>query len=283
MSENDHPTIPIRRPAGVPDFVLKATDVPQPKEKYPTELIPLATKGWFYPEGHPLANGSVELKQITAREEDILANQELIRKGKALDKLMESVIVDKSIRIDDILLPDKNAIFIAIRRLAYGDDYNVEIACPGCEKKNKVKINLGLLETKSFDFESYQKGQNNFTFKLPSSGTTITYKLLNQNDEAAIDAELSQLRKISKENSAELTTRLKYVITSIDGNPDRIVIRKFIEEKLSAKDSLALRRYMRENNPDVDMTFDFTCSECGHERRLDMPLGASFLWPDLES
>ncbi len=283
MADNTNQTIPLRRPTHIPDVVLKQmTDASQPKEKYPTEIIPLATKGWFYPEGHPLSSGDIELKQVTAREEDILANQDLIRKGIVLDKLMESVIVNKSIKIDEILIPDKNAIFISIRRLAYGDEYVVEITCPGCGRKNKTKINLSELKYREFDFDNYPKGQNNFSYTLPS-GIQITYKLLNQVDEKNIDAELAQLKKISKEASAELTTRMKYILTSIDGNNDRVSIRKFVEEKLTAKDSLALRRHIKENNPDVDMTFDFKCNECEAERRLDMPIGASFLWPDIDT
>ena len=285
MAENNNNQIPIRRQViNVPDFVTKQhTDVPQPKEtKYPTETIPLPTKGWFYPEGHPLSSGEIEIKQMTAREEDILANQELIRKGKVLDKLMESIIVNKSIRIDDILVPDQNAIFIAMRRLAYGDEYNVSVTCPNCMSQNNVKINLAELSYKKFNFEEYSKGQNNFSFKLPS-GVNVTYKLLTQVDEHSIESELTQIRKISKENTAEITTRIKYVLTSVDGNTDKTVVRRFVEEKLTAKDNLALRRYMREHNPDVDRSFDFKCSECNLERRLDMPIGASFLFPDIES
>ncbi len=282
MSENNQ-TIPIKRPVNVPDFVLKQpSDVPRKKEtKYPSEVIPLATKGWFYPEGHPLASGEIEIKQMTAREEDLLANQELIKKGKVLDKLMEALIVDKSIRVEDILIPDKNAIFIAIRRLAYGDEYNVSLNCPECDKKNNVNINLSTLEYKPFNFESYTKGKNSFHFKLPLSGVDVTYKLMNQIDEQAIESELSQIKKLSKENTGELTTRLKYIITALDGNPDRPAIRKFIEEILTARDSATLRKHMRENNPDVDMSFDFKCAHCELERRLDMPIGATFLWPDL--
>ena len=283
MSENNQ-TIPIRRPVvNLPDFIAKAqSDASQPKEKYPSEMIPLPTKGWFYPEGHPLASGEIEIKQMTAREEDLLANQELIKKGKVLDKLMESVIVNKSIKIEDIFVYDKNAIFVATRRLAYGDEYNVTVTCPECTLKNKVKINLSDLAYKPFDFDQYPKGKNNFTFTFPS-GVVITYKLLNQLDEQSIDTELLQLKKISKDNTGELTTRLKYLFTSIDGNPDKAVIRKFVDEKMTAKDSLALRRHLRDNSPDVDMSFDFHCSECETERRLDVPFGASFLFPDIDA
>jgi hypothetical protein len=274
-------TIPIKRPSVViPDFVTQSGLKIVQEPKYPTEIVPLPTKGWFYPEGHPLSVGEIEVKQMTAKEEDILANQDLIRKGKVLDKLLESLIVNKSIKTDDILIPDKNAIFIAIRRLAYGDEYPVSIICPSCGNENKVKINLAELSFKPFNFEEYPKGQNSFSFKLPS-GTEITFKILNQIDENAIDIEILNLKKISKESSSELTTRLKYLITSVDGNVDKNAVRKFVDTQLTAKDSLAFRKHIREFNPDIDMTFEFKCNECPLERRIDIPMGASFLWPDV--
>jgi hypothetical protein len=279
---SDNQTIPLKRPVNVPDFVLKQpTDVPQRSEsKYPTNIIPLPTKGVFYPIGHPLSSGEIELKEMSAKEEDLLANQQLIKSGKVLDKLMEALIVNKSIRTEDILIPDKNAIFIGIRQFSYGSSYPVTITCPQCSAQNKVDINLSELRYKPFDFDNHPKGQNNFSFKLPNSGIVVTYKLLNQLDEKSIDAELEQIKKINKENTAELTTRLKYLLTSVDNNSDRTVIRKFVEEKLSARDSLALRKHMKEHNPDVDMTFDFKCSDCNQERRVDVPINAGFLWLD---
>jgi len=275
-------TIPIRRPSvAVPDFITHAqSDASKQEAKYPTETIPLPTKGWFYAEGNPLSSGEIELKQMTAREEDILANQDLMRKGKVLDKLLESLIINKAIRQEEILVPDKNAIFIAIRRLAYGDAYPVTITCPQCAEANKVTINLANMKFKEFDFSKYPKGENSFPFRMPDSGKTVTYKLLNQLDEQSIDAELANLKKISKEASGDLTVRLKYVITSVDGNPDKTNIRKFIDT-LKAKDSLAFRRHIRENNPDLDRGFEFKCDNCSCERRMDMPIEASFLWPDL--
>lgn len=280
----DNQTIPIRRSV-VPGFVTQAaSDVPQKQDiKYPSEVIPLPTKGWFYPEDSVLSSGEIEIKQMTAREEDLLANQDLIKRGKVLDKLLEALIVNKSVKIDEILAPDKNAIFISIRRLAYGDEYPISVTCPQCSKQNKVSINLASLETNPFDFTNYTKGVNSFSFTLPTSNIAITYKLLTQVDELAIESELKELTKLSKEASKELTTRLKYVITSLNGDPDKMKIRKFIEDQLTAKDSFALRKHMRDNKPDIDMSFDFKCWECTFERRLDIPIGVSFLWPDIEA
>jgi len=271
--------IPLRKSSTV------TTPVPVVEEpKYPSEVIPLPTKGWFYPEGHPLTSGEIEVKQMTAREEDLLSNQELIKKGKVLEKLLETLIVNKNIKLDEILTPDKNAIFMAIRRLAYGDDYAVSITCPSCANQSKVNINLSELQYKSFDFESHQKGSNSFEFKLPN-GKVITYKILNGSDDTSIDAELNNLKKMVKDgNTPDWSTRLKYIITSVEGNTDKGFIRKFVDSsQLMAKDSFALRKHIRELMPDVDLTFDYKCENCNLERRLDIPMGVSFLWPDFES
>jgi len=279
MSDN---TVKIRRSPTAEEVVVQLQPVKQ-EEKYPTEHVPLPTKGHFYPLDHLLSIGTIEIKQMTAREEDVLANQELLRKGTVLDVLLSSLIVDKSINVKDILIVDKNAIMIAIRRLAYGDDYPISVSCPQCDVKNQVVINLGNIENKPFDLEGVQKGENSFAFKLPNSKKTITYKLLNQHDDDSITTELNNQKKISKDApSRELTTRLKYLITSVDGTTDKAYIRKFVDEELMANDSLALRTHFRDHNPDIDMSFDFTCHQCSYERRLGIPLGMSFLWPGVD-
>jgi hypothetical protein len=276
--------IPIRRPSvTVPDFIANAQIAQAQKEeqKYPTDTIPLPTKGWFYPEGNPLASGEIELKQMTAKEEDILANQDLLKKGKVLDRLLDSLIVNKEIKQEEILLPDKNAIFIAIRRLSYGEDYPVSVTCPACGTINKVHINLSTFKFRNTDFTGMTKGENSFVFTFPDCKKTITYKLLSQLDEQCIDAELNNLKKVSKEAVGDLTIRLKYIVTSIDNNPDKSAIRKFVDN-LKAKDGLALRKHFKEHNPELDRTIQFNCENCPFERRMDMPIEASFLWPDTD-
>jgi transcription elongation factor Elf1 len=277
----DNNTIPVTKqntqaPAAAPQ-VAPPAQVEQ-KLDFPVEYIDLPSEGYFYPTSSPLSSGRIQLKYMTAREEDILTNQNLIKKGVVLDELLKALIVTPNVKLEDILIGDKNAIFIAARRLAYGDEYPAKITCPKCGEENEVKINLGELKSKEFDFSKYTKGENAFSFQLPISKKTIVYRLLTHKDEGDIDAELKGLAKISKANTPEMTTRLKYSIVSIDGNSDRGVVKKFVDNML-AKDSMALRRYIRENTPDMDMTFDFTCSACGHNERMAMPLGVDFFWP----
>jgi len=276
MEENF--TVPITRP--------QAFQAPPPQQKqevtYPTEVIELPSQGHFYPLEHPLSSGKLELKMMTAKEEDILMSQNLIKKGIVLDKLLETLIVDKNIKLDDLLLVDKNAILVAARRLAYGDGYGpVEVTCPKCREKNQVTFNLGEIKNEEFDFDKYTRGENSFEFALPYSKKTIQYRILTHKDEHQIENELKANNKILKGSSSnEVTARLRSMIISVDGNSDRNYVKKYVETEMVSRDALALRQYIKKNIPDVDLNFNFTCGDCSHEERLGVPLTVQFFWPD---
>ena len=265
--------IPITRPT-------ISQPIPQNAQpKFPTEVINIPSKGWFYPLENPLSSGTLELKMMTAREEDILTSKNLIQKNIVLDKLLESVVINKAINLDEMFICDRNAAFFAIRRLAYGDQYEAMVTCGRCGKENPVSIDIGKMDNRPFDFDKYPKGENSFPFKLPFSGKEITFKLMAKKDEDAIEQELTGMAKISKDFTREITTRLSHVITSIDGNSERINIRKFVNNEMTSKDSLALRKHVRETMPDIDTRFNFACVDCGLERLEDTPMGVSFFWP----
>lgn len=274
-------TIPVsKQPAtAAPSTVTAQSVAPSaPAFDFPTEYIDLPSQGHFYPSSSPLSSGRIQLKYMTAKEEDILTSQNLIKKGVVLDEMLRALIVSPGVKLEDIFILDKNAVFVAARRLAYGDKYPVKITCPKCEAENSVEIDLSEIKTKEFDFSKYKKGENSFEFELPVSKKTVAYKILTHKDEADIDAELKALAKISKTTSPEMTTRLKYMVVSVNGDTDRGIIKKFVDN-LPAKDSVLLRKYIRENTPELDMTFNFKCSECGHEERMALPLGVDFFWP----
>ena len=268
--------IPITRPT-----VSQPAPAPQKVEsRFPTEVINLPSKGWFYPTDNPLSSGQLELKMMTAKEEDILTSPNLIQKNIVLDKLLESVTVNKAISLDDMLICDRNAAFFAIRRLAYGDIYEATLTCGRCAKENTISIDLGKMDNREFDFAKYPKGENAFTLKLPYSGKTVTFKLLTKKDENLIDQELKGMEKVSKDLRREITTRLGHIITALDGNTERAAIRRFVNEELVSKDSLALRTHLRETMPDINTTFDFQCTNCNLERKEETPMGVSFFWPN---
>ncbi len=250
------------------------------ESKFPTEVINLPSKGWFYSSDNPLSSGTLELKQMTAKEEDILTSPNLIEKNIVLDKLLDAVLVDKSIKAEEMLVCDRNAAFFALRRLAYGDIYDAKLTCPRCRKENSISIDLGKMDNKPFDFSKYTKGTNSFDFALPYGKNNLTFKLLTKIDEDAIERELEVVAKHSPEVSKEITTRLVYWITSVDGNSDKMKIRRFVENELLSKDSFALRKHIKETTPEIDSSFEFSCKFCRLERREDTPLGISFFWPN---
>ena len=240
------------------------------KQKFPTEVVELPSKGLLYLKDSALAEGKIEMKYMTAREEDILTNQNYIQSGVVIDKLLQSLIVTP-INYGDLLVGDKNAILIASRILGYGKDYDFEYL------GEKHTVDLSLLEHKEVDEKLFKSGENNFTFVTPTTNTVLTFKLLTHGDEQAIDQEVKGLKKINKESSAELSTRLKRMITSVNGDAETKTVRDFVDNHFLARDSRAFREYVRQIQPDINLKF---YPENGPDGGVDVPIGVTFLWPD---
>jgi hypothetical protein len=239
--------------------------------KFPTEMVELPSKGLLYPEGHPLAEGKIEMKYMTAREEDILTNQNYIKQGIVIDKLLQSMIITK-VNYDDILVIDKDAIMIAARVLGYGKDYTFEF------NGETVTVDLSLLKEKESTL-AIVSNKNEFSFTLPHSGNDITFKLLTHGDENKIDRELEGLKKIDLKGSFELSTRLKYMITSINGNYENKTIREFVDNAFLARDTKAFREYLNQTTPGLDLKFTYL-DENEAEKEAALPIGLNFFWPD---
>jgi hypothetical protein len=237
--------------------------------KLPTETIDLPSKGLIYPEGNPLSTGTIEMKYMTAREEDILTNQAYIQNGTVIDRLLKSLVVSK-INFDDLIIGDKNAIMIAARVLGYGKDYTFNY------QGKPYTVDLSEIEPKPLDENQFTRGINSFPFTLPTTGANIEFKILTHADEKKITQELQALKKLNAEASPESSTRLKHMIVSVDGNTDQKSIREFVDNYMLAKDARAFREYVKEFQPDVDLTFFPERSES----RVDIPIGLSFFWPD---
>tara|TARA_R110001632_G_scaffold51687_2_gene128675 strand:- start:1603 stop:2343 length:741 start_codon:yes stop_codon:yes gene_type:complete len=242
----------------------------EPKFKLPTETVDLPSKGLFYPEGSPISSGVIEMKYMTAREEDILTNQNYIQKGVVIDKLLQSLIVTEGVDYNSLLSGDKNAIMIAARILAYGKDYIADI------RGTQVTIDLTELNNNEIDESSITRGKNEFSFSLPNTDNIITFKLLDHKDEKSIEREIAGLQKINKDNITSSTTRLKHLITSVNGSTDKKDIREFVDKFLLAKDARAIREEYRTVNPDVDLTV----YPEGFEEGVDLPITVGFFWPD---
>ena len=247
------------------------------EHQYPTEVITLPSEGKCYPSDNPLSTGQLEIKYMTAKEEEILASQNLIKKGVVLDKLFESIIVDKNVNPDDIILGDKNAIMLATRILGYGPEYIVEIEdSEGI--RSKFSVDLSKVQTKDIDM-SLLNANNEYEFETPIGKNKIVFKLLTHGDEKAIDGDIKALNKLNRESSSELTTRYRYMIKSVDGKDDTKSIVDFINNRFLARDTKAFREHLKKIQPDVKMEFEYTDPASGEKEVRSIPMGVGFFWP----
>ena len=239
--------------------------------KFPTEIVELPSQGLIYPADHPLRSGKVEMKYMTAKEEDILTNQNYIQKGIVLDKLLEALTMNK-FPLKEITPGDKNALIIASRVLGYGKDYTFTYG------GKEYNVDLSTLENKPFD-TSLITSRGTFKFKLPVSQTEVEFKLLTDKDEELINQEIQGFKKLNKEISSDVTTRLKHHLVVVDGSTDRNIIKEFVEFNLLAADSRALRLYIKEISPDINLSTKVEVN--GVEEDIDIPISLNFFWPDL--
>ena len=244
--------------------------------KIPTETVSLPSKGLLYPETSPLSKGEIEMKYMTAKEEDILTNSNYIKNGTVIDKLLQALIITP-IDYNELLIGDKNAILIAARILGYGKNYSFKYYTKNGEAE--ASVDLSQLEDKVIDEKLFKRGSNEFTFTLPQSGNIITFKLLTHGDEQKIEAEIKGLKKINPNSSSDITTRLKYMITSVEGKRDAKDVRDFIDNYLLAQDSRALREYYLKVSPDINMIFKPEDEDYTGEG-IDLPISVDFFWPD---
>jgi hypothetical protein len=243
---------------------------------FPTEVLDLPSKGKVYPKDHPLSSGQITIKLMTAKEEDILSSQNLIKKGLAIDSLFESIIVDKSINPNDIVLGDKNAIILATRLLGYGPEYSFNFYSSKKSETIEASIDLSKIETKDIDLDIFEN-KNEFEFITPLGKNRLVCKLLTHGDEKLIEKDTKALEKIYKDVSSDITTRLKYMIKSVDGNSDLGAITKYINGML-ARDSKSFREYVKVISPDMNMKFIYTHDD-GEVEEAPITLGVNFFWP----
>jgi hypothetical protein len=247
---------------------------------FPTEIVDLPSRGLIYSKDHPLSTGKVEMKYMTAREEDILTNPTLIKQGKALDKLFQALIVGngegKAVNYNDLLLGDKNAIMIAARVLGYGPEYDITVNIPGTTESFTYTVDLTDIGNEPINADNYNNC-NEFEFVLPVGGQTVKFRLLTGLEEASI---ATQLEKQSlRGHSRGVTTRLKHQIFAIDDITDKQEISNFIDNQLIARDSLKLRTYIVEIAPDIDLTVRVKNDEFNYDSEMTLPIGLDFFWP----
>ena len=246
----------------------------------PVESVSLPSKGLIYPPEHPFSNvEETEIRCMSAKDEDILSSPALIKKGTVISELLKTCILNKSIDVDSLLIGDRNALLIAVRVSGYGSEYSVKIECSECSEQFDNSFTLNNLSIKRLGVEPSSPGQNLFNFRLPVSKQDIQFKLLTGVDDLLLTQQAAKQKKIGSQIDDSKSRRLFQSIVSVAGETDRNKLNRIISN-LPAGDSLALRRYVEQIEPGVEMKQEATCKACGGVQVVDIPLGPTFFWPD---
>jgi len=243
------------------------------EHKFPTEVIDLPSEGKLYPKEHPCSNGKIEIKYMTAKEEDILTSQNLIKKGVVIEKLLDSLIVTEGVKTDDLLIGDKNAVMVAARILAYGPEYPCEVTHPTTGEKLQHTFNLA-----ECPFRKLQKDvtENSFEVTLPVSKKKIKFSILTGKEEKQIEKDLQASKKVGAV-APELTTRLRYLIKEVDGDNSQSLINEMAINMLS-RDSMFLREKIRQVSPDIQLIQEIELG--GESVKVAVPMTVNFFWPE---
>lgn len=245
----------------------------------PVETVPLPSQGKVYPEGSSLhGKETIDIRAMTTREEDILTSRALIKKGTVITELIKSCVLDRSINVNDMISGDRNALMVAIRITGYGAEYDAELECTACQNKEKHNFRLDQLGIKRLAIEPARPGENVFMLSLPVSKKNVAFKFLTGRDEEEILLTQERMKKVQSQSETLVSNRLRYSLVEVEGKTDKALINAFVQ-KMPARDSLTLRKYMEANEPGVDMTQRVVCSACGHEEEVQIPIGINFFWP----
>lgn len=253
----------------------------------PTEFVELPSGGAYYPEDSPLyKQDTIEVKYMTAKEEDILNSPALLKNGTAIDRMLQSVIVDKNIKVQDLLIGDKNALTVAVRIAGYGADYNVKISCPSCFKSSDEDVNLeesrkmsGAINGSVGDIDNIEMSSRGLPLvTLPKTGLKVEIRFLSSKDEKDLE-KLEENMEKHKLPPSSFTSLLKRVVASVDGNVETSVINRFVDS-MPAMDSKYIRGVYKIINPTMELEHNFTCHNCGHDGTVEVPITPTFFWPD---
>lgn len=248
----------------------------------PTEFVELPSKGQFYPSDHPLHGvDTIEIKHMTAKEEDILTSEALLRNGTALDRLLASVILNKQIRPDSLLIGDKNAVLIASRETGFGPWYSAALNCPSCNALNEQEFSLAekTIESSVLPENVTLLENGNFLMDVNEYDLTVEIRLLTGADEGRI-TKILENRKKHKLSGATVTQMLQSIVAAVNGIEDAVVIQQFVDA-VPASLSRKIRSTYDSVMPNIKIFGEFTCDNCSHSERMEVPMTVSFFWPEL--
>ena len=256
----------------------------------PTEFVELPAGGRYYTEGHPLhKQDTIEIKYMTAKDEDILTSRSLLKKGLAINRFLQNIIVNRAIKVDDLLVGDKNAILTAARISGYGAEYATNTTCPACGTTDQYEFDLREGVVSGYHSDRYDADEwrgriteaenNTFNIALPKSEVTVTVRMMTGHDETKLAKQLQNKKQQSVMGyDTNMTDQMRAYIVAVNGSSQLTHIHGFINA-MPASDSRFLRGAYQALMPNYDLKQHFACETCGYEQDMEVPFTADFFWP----
>ncbi len=284
-NRNNEDRLGVTNPGSTPplDAMAPAESASSPVFNFvaPTEIVDLPSEGKLYPKNSYLHGiDNIEIKYMTAKEEDILTSKSLLKKGKAIDRFLRSVVINKNINIDDLLSGDRAALLVAARISGYGSEYTTNVVCPVCAERSEWSFDLNdakVIGPENIHPDARLTETGTIIVHLPKLNVDVECRFLNGHDEKRI-AKSTEMKKKNRLQETPLTDQLSAIVVSVNGQTDRALLQQLVHN-MPAADSRYLRSVYQESSPNVDLTQEFSCVHCGSEGPLEVPFTTSFLWP----
>jgi len=248
----------------------------------PTHTVELPSRGNYYPQGSTMAGREkVEIKQMTAKQEEILSNADYLTDGTMLDRLVSSILTDNTINVEEMFSGDKNAIIVEARRTSYGSEYSVTQTCENCKNNEVFIFDLSKVSIEDQEIEgvTYSEETNLFSFKLPSTGLDVSIKMLSSADQRFLNEQNDKAKKLNIENSETLNF-LRRCVVSVSNIEDK----QLLNDLFSVLPVLDIRKIKKVSNsivPTLNTKQEVTCGGCGHVTESEVPFSLGFFWPDI--
>tara|TARA_R100000005_G_C4995941_1_gene202817 strand:+ start:698 stop:1555 length:858 start_codon:yes stop_codon:yes gene_type:complete len=249
----------------------------------PTEIVPLPSEGKLYPPEHPLhGKDTIEIRHMTAKEEDILSSQSLIKRGQAVDRMLQNILIDNRIEINTLLVGDKNALMYAARITGYGANYPAYVNCSSCTERFEWDFDLSKYDecftgpNEDEEGASYT-GRGTIELELPVTKALLEIRALTGADEAFI-TKSAEMKRNQNLPETGLTDLLKLMIVSANGVTDRNLISNFVD-LLPAADARHIRKVYKNFMPSISFIQETECHNCGYISKVEVPITGDFFWP----
>ena len=148
-----------------------------------------------------------------------------------------------------------------VNKLVIWDDYQDKVI-------TDVQTNYKILGVKFND-------NGTFNVTLPVTNVDVCFRLLNGRDEKTFLNGMQADKKTKNEKN--ITRQIAAIIVSLNEDSS-IQAKQYFIDNVPSLDSRHLRLAYRLAAPNIDLTQQFECSECGHEQEMEVPLSADFFW-----